>query len=76
VEPGNLDLIVRVHDIKMRRKRGEPTVPSLMGEEKDTNPFLRGDVSEEIRRNVGAFDEDSFDVVFGKIRAAKDNFQV
>jgi hydroxyacylglutathione hydrolase len=74
VEPGNLDLIKRVHDVKVKRQRGEPTVPSLMGDEKKTNPFLRGDVSEEIRRNVGASDDDSFDVVFGKIRAAKDNF--
>jgi len=35
------------------------------------NPFLSGEVSAEIRRNVGASDEDSLDVVserFGRQR--------
>lgn len=76
VESGNLDLIERVDGIKTKRQRGQPTVPSYMGEEKKTNPFLRGDVSEEIRRNVGASDDDTFDIVFGKIRAAKDIFRM
>lgn len=75
VEPGNPDLVSRNKEILAKRSRGEPTVPSLMKEEKATNPFLRGDVSEEIRKNVGATDSDSFDVVFGKIRRAKDTFR-
>lgn len=75
VEPGNPDLVSRNEQILAKRSRGEPTVPSLMKEEKATNPFLRGDVSEEIRKNVGATDSDSFDVVFGKIRKAKDTFR-
>ena len=36
----------------MRRARGEATVPSLLGEEKATNPFLRADVP-AVQRAVG-----------------------
>jgi hydroxyacylglutathione hydrolase len=75
VEPGNEDLVARNDEIAAKRQRGEPTVPSLIGEEKKTNPFFRGDVSAEIRKNVGATESDSYDVVFGKIRTAKDNFR-
>ncbi len=75
VEPNNPLLVKRNEEILEKRKAGLPTVPSLLGEEKATNPFLRGDVSEEIRDNVGATDDDSFDVVFGKIRRAKDTFR-
>jgi hydroxyacylglutathione hydrolase len=46
-----------------------------MGEEKETNPFLRGDISAEIRKNVGAENDDDSSVIFGKIRKAKDNFR-
>mmetsp|Transcript_3238 Transcript_3238/g.6551 ORF Transcript_3238/g.6551 Transcript_3238/m.6551 type:complete len:323 (+) Transcript_3238:28-996(+) len=74
IEPGNLDLVRRVKEIKAQRSRGEPTVPSLMGEEKLTNPFLRGDVSAEIRKNVGANESDSGAEIFAKIRRRKDNF--
>ncbi len=75
VESGNPTLVSRVEEITMKRERGEPTVPSLLGLEKETNPFLRVDVSEEIRKNVGAKSGDSDDVVFGKVRSAKDNFR-
>ena len=53
VEPGNPKLVSRVEEITAKRQRGEPTVPSFMIIEKETNPFLRGDISEEIRKNVG-----------------------
>lgn len=75
VEGGNPKLVSRVDEIKAQRQRGEATVPSLLGLEKETNPFLRVDVSEEIRRNVGVVDGDSDDVVFGKVRRAKDTFR-
>jgi hydroxyacylglutathione hydrolase len=41
VEPNNVDLMVRVQQIQTLRAKGEPTVPSLLGVEKKTNPFLR-----------------------------------
>jgi hydroxyacylglutathione hydrolase len=75
VEPGNEELMKRVAEISKLRERGEPTVPSLMGVEKKTNPFLRCDVSDEIRQNVGVVSGDSDDVAFGKVRKAKDKFR-
>jgi hydroxyacylglutathione hydrolase len=45
-----------------------------MGDEKRTNPFLRCDISAEIRSNVGALHTDSDATVFAKVRKAKDNF--
>jgi len=54
------------------RQAGKPTVPSTMGLEKKTNPFLRPD-SAEIRKSLGM--EKAGDVaVFGEIRARKDKF--
>jgi hydroxyacylglutathione hydrolase len=41
VEPSNVDLVERVKQIQSLRANGEPTVPSLLGVEKKTNPFLR-----------------------------------
>ena len=75
IEPGNPDLVKRVEEIKAKRSRGEPTVPSLMGEEKATNPFLRGDISAEIRQNVGASEDEDSASVFHKIRKGKDSFR-
>jgi hydroxyacylglutathione hydrolase len=75
VEPGNEALQQRAAEIKSKRSRGEPTVPSLLGEEKKTNPFLRADLSEEIRKNVGVKDVDSDADAFGKVRRAKDTFR-
>mmetsp|Transcript_15860 Transcript_15860/g.45554 ORF Transcript_15860/g.45554 Transcript_15860/m.45554 type:complete len:318 (-) Transcript_15860:234-1187(-) len=75
VEPGNAELITRIDDVMAKRSRGEPTVPSKMGDEKKTNPFLRVDISEEIRSNVGATSGEPDDVVFAKVRKAKDNFR-
>jgi len=75
VEPGNRALVDRVKVIKELRAKGQPTVPGSLGVEKATNPFLRGDISEEIRKNVGALDTDPPDVIFGKIRRAKDTFR-
>ena len=75
VEPNNSNLVQRVEEIKAKRSRGEPTVPSLMGEEKATNPFLRGDVSSEIRNNVGASVDDDGAAIFHKLRLRKDNFR-
>jgi len=75
VEPGNADLMARVEEVKAARERGEPTVPSLMGVEKMTNPFLRCDISDEIRKNVGVGAADSDADAFGKVRRAKDSFR-
>ena len=41
VEPGNAALAARESRDRRLRERGLPTVPSRLGEEKATNPFLR-----------------------------------
>ena len=75
MEPENEELVARAREIAVSRDRGEPTVPSQLGLEKRTNPFLRCDISEEIRANVGATDSDTDEQVFAKVRKAKDNFR-
>lgn len=74
VEPGNPHLVQRVAEVQSQRSRQEPTIPTLLGDEKKTNPFLRVDVSEEIRRNIGVLDTDTPAQAFGKLRHAKDHF--
>ena len=41
VEPGNAELQARIVREQAKRERNEPTVPSTIGLEKSTNPFLR-----------------------------------
>ena len=40
-EPGNAAVAERLNQAQAARERGERTVPSTIGEEKQTNPFLR-----------------------------------
>jgi hydroxyacylglutathione hydrolase len=75
VEPNNADLVNKVAIIKSKRARDEPTIPTLLGEEKKANPFLRVDFSEEIRKNIGVTSSDTASQAFGKLRKAKDNFR-
>lgn len=72
LEPGNADLKARMKDVEAARARNEPTVPSTMGLEKKTNPFLRPN-SPALRRSLGM--ENASDVeVFGETRRRKDSF--
>jgi hydroxyacylglutathione hydrolase len=41
IEPDNPDIIRRVQDDSAKRDRNQPTLPSTIGLEKKTNPFLR-----------------------------------
>lgn len=74
VEPNNVALQARFEEVQKLRRIGKPTVPSTIGEEKETNPFLRADISKEIRENVNVVPSDSNEVAFGKVRRAKDKF--
>jgi hydroxyacylglutathione hydrolase len=72
LEPGNAALEARMKEVKAARAKGATTMPSSMGLEKATNPFLRVD-SPEIRKTLGM--ENSDDVaLFGEIRRRKDRF--
>ncbi|WP_022727629.1 hydroxyacylglutathione hydrolase [Fodinicurvata sediminis] len=43
IEPDNSQLQDRAQQVDNLRRNGKPTVPSRLGEEKATNPFLRAD---------------------------------
>lgn len=73
VEPGNAALTKRYEAIKTARARGLPTVPSLLGEEKATNPFLRP-MSQNLRATLGLTDADDV-AVFAETRRRKDTFR-
>jgi hydroxyacylglutathione hydrolase len=72
VEPNNPALQARMREVDAARAEGAPTIPSTMGLEKKTNPFLRPD-SPEIRKNLGMADADNV-AVFAELRKRKDNF--
>ena len=76
VEPGNRRLAQRKERDKARRERGEPTVPSTVGEERATNPFLRCEVPEVVasaERHAGRKLDGPVEV-FAEIRAWKNTF--
>ncbi|QJR15633.1 hydroxyacylglutathione hydrolase [Usitatibacter palustris] len=76
VEPGNAKLAARKTRDAARRARGEPTVPSTIAEELETNPFLRCEEPEVIasaERHAGHKLADAV-AVFAEIRAWKNNF--
>ena len=72
VEPRNEDLQARMKDVQALRAQSQPTIPSTLGLEKKTNPFLRPD-SPEIRKTLGMEDADNV-AVFGELRRRKDAF--
>ena len=72
VEPTNADLLARAKQVAALRAELKPTVPSTMGIERKTNPFLRPD-SSDLRVAIGM--PDATDVeVFAETRARKDRF--
>lgn len=72
LEPGNQDLQARMKTVEALRAKGEPTVPSSIGLEKRTNPFLRT-ASAEIRATLKMAKADDV-AVFAEIRRRKDAF--
>jgi hydroxyacylglutathione hydrolase len=72
VEPENRDLQARMADVRATRAKGLPTIPSTMGLEKKTNPFLRAQ-SPEIRHSLGLEKASNVDV-FAEARRRKDKF--
>lgn len=72
IDPKNLDLIKRMEQIKLARSKNLFTVPSQMGLEKKTNPFLRP-FDQNIRENLNMIGSTDVEV-FSKIRSLKDNF--
>ena len=72
VEPGNAELVARSREIDTLRAEGKPTVPTTIGLERATNPFLRP-MSENLQETVGLSGADLVSV-FTETRLRKDNF--
>jgi hydroxyacylglutathione hydrolase len=72
LDPANPDLMSRIKGIDAARAAGQPTVPSVLSEEKRTNPFLRADIP-EFKAVLGMTDASDVDV-FAAVRAQKDKF--
>ncbi|MCZ4254473.1 hydroxyacylglutathione hydrolase [Sulfitobacter sp. G21635-S1] len=72
VDPQNDALISRAKAVEDARAKGQPTVPSQLSTELQTNPFLRP-ADPGIRANLGMPDASDSDV-FAEIRKRKDNF--
>ncbi len=62
----------RAEEIDRTRAAGRPTVPSTLGEEKRSNPFLRAD-DPALAAAVGLPQEDA-SAVFAEVRRRKDRF--
>ncbi len=73
VEPENEALQARMEKVNALRSRGEPTIPSTLGEELATNPFLRPH-SAALRTHVGKHGGSAVEV-FAATRARKDRFR-
>ena len=58
VEPDNAALLARVAEVERARQAGQPTVPTTIALERDTNPFMRAGSVEEFARRRAA--KDSF----------------
>ncbi|HEU5077060.1 MAG TPA: hydroxyacylglutathione hydrolase [Polyangiaceae bacterium] len=73
LEPTNHAIVRKLEDVLARTGRGEPSVPSTLGDERATNPFMRTK-SPELRASLGLSDAADAVSVLAATRAAKDNF--
>ena len=72
IEPNNKALQNRMDEVNNLRTAGRPTVPSTIGIEKATNPFLRAS-SAELQKKLGMEGVNLVDI-FAEIRNLKDSF--
>ncbi len=73
IEPNNLDLVARAEEVSRLRADGLPALPTTIGEEIKTNPFLRAD-NRRVKRALGMEDSPPGEV-FAEIRRRKDAFR-
>jgi len=71
VDPSNQALVAQAAEVDRKRSQGLPTVPSVLGDEKAANPFLRADDADLAGRMGAAGDSVA---AFAEIRRRKDNF--
>ena len=72
VDPDNAKLKALANEIDELRAAGKPTLPTTIGRELETNPFLRWNDA-AIRKHLGMEGADEVSV-FAEIRKRKDNF--
>jgi hydroxyacylglutathione hydrolase len=72
MEPHNAALAARMREVEALRAAGQPTVPSTIGIEKATNPFLRP-ASPELRATLQLPDASDTEVL-GETRRRKDRY--
>jgi hydroxyacylglutathione hydrolase len=72
IEPGNAALKARADEVRRQVAAGAPTIPSLMGEEKRANVFLRAD-DPAVAAAVGLAGKPAAEV-FAEVRKRKNNF--
>jgi hydroxyacylglutathione hydrolase len=77
IEPGNAKLIERITKEQDKRNRGQPTVPSTIGMEKETNPFLRIRETAIVQRLIkeGRIANADPVAVFAALREWKNSYQ-
>ena len=76
VEPDNDDTRKRLDQVEAIRKSGLPSVPSRMGDEYKTNPFLRcreSDFVKQLEKNYHIEDRNA-EAVFAFVRGLRNNF--
>lgn len=72
LEPHNMQLARRQHEVALLRKAKQPTLPSTIGMELETNPFLRCDM-EEIQLISGVKSNNPVEV-FAAIRSLRNYY--
>lgn len=74
VEPGNAEVREKAETVAKTIAAGQPTVPSSVGDERRTNPFLRCESPEIIRGLGDKLRGEGPVAVLAALRAAKDAF--
>ncbi len=72
VDPDNRALQQRAQDVTRLRQNNEPTVPTTLRMELDTNPFLRTDDA-ALRQSLGMSDADEI-AVFAELRERRNQY--
>lgn len=72
IDPNNPALIARADAVRSARTQGQPTVPSRLSDEKQTNPFLRAD-DPALQSALGMTGADNV-AVFTEIRSRRNNW--
>jgi len=73
VDPDNVALQQRMEEVAALRERNQPTIPTTIGMERRTNPFLRAD-DPGVQSAIGMSGAPSVEV-FAELRRRKDHFR-